>query len=81
MYTVHRQYVCVFVLHAYVFVCVCVCVTIVFYSRSEQYVSHLVYYNPGQVSLISIYVIVIIILYRPDEMYYRGIMSRREYYM
>ena len=57
--------------------CLCMCVTIVFYSRSVQYVSHLVYYNPGQVNLISIYVIVIIIiLYRPDEMYYRGIMSR-----
>ena len=74
-------YPCVHV-HCTSTVCVCVClycmcVTIVFYSRSVQYVSHLVYYNPGEVSLISIYVIVIIIiLYRPDEMYYRGIMSR-----
>ena len=59
--------------------CLCMCVTIIFYSRCVQYVTHLVYDNPGQVSLISTYVyviVIIIILYRPDEMYYRSIISR-----
>lgn len=61
--------------------CLCMCVTIIFYSRSVQYVSCLVYDSAGQVSLISTcMIVIIIILYRPYEMYYRGIMSRREYH-
>jgi len=58
--------------------CLCMCVTIIFYSRSVQYVTHLVYDNPGQVSTYMI--VIIIILCRPDEMYHSGIISRWEYH-